>query len=607
MALAARLVTPGSSCRNDRPRRRVAAFGFVFALLVLSAGFARAQSAGVAQPSDKPEARGLPAGLLAPGHGWMTIRDDRDQSTILLHLPPRGVGTDDWGTVRIAPGVAQQIDAIASEGNRVWMALTPERGASGMLRRMVTISAEPSIGGAWHYPPGRPEVLPPLPGRDELVGFAGTPRGPVALTRSRSESGGQSSVQDWSLHILVAGAWRSLSLPWPSDEDLPAAGTTIRLVRKAPAAAQTPSVDAGGVRIMIFPPAAGAYSVLTAAIPASVADSAATQPLTLQWSKETWPVTGLSRPDNSILAPDAVFDVTDGRTAQLVAASWLDGGSLELVALRPSGASLMRSIEGVPREHRIAPVDGTASVAVLWWEIAGRDRGTGDAGSTARDPVPGSTAARRFTIVEVSALSGKEFYRGTAESGGLISGSEFKILAIALLLLTTVVLLFALRAEPTASLQLPGRFAPADPLRRIFAAAADLVPGILIAAFSMGLEPEAMLSPAIFVGPSAEPGSWLLALAFTIVHCTLGEAMTGRSLGKALAGCEVASMRRDPQTGKIDLGPVRAWQALVRNLIRWGVPVLGILLLIDGGRRHPADAAARTVVVIRLEEDEDEE
>ena len=114
-------------------------------------------------------------------------------------------------------------------------------------------------------------------------------------------------------------------------------------------------------------------------------------------------------------------------------------------------------------------------------------------------------------------------------------------------------------------------FAPADPLRCIIAAAADLVPGVVIAAFSMGLQPEAMLSPAIFIGPSAEPLAWLLALGLTIIHCAAGEAMTGRTIGKALTGCEVASMRRDKDTGKIELGAVRVWQALVRNLIRWGV------------------------------------
>jgi hypothetical protein len=305
-----------------------------------------------------------------------------------------------------------------------------------------------------------------------------------------------------------------------------------------------------------------------------------------------------------------VYLVGDSRSRQLVAASWMDTGTLELVSLRPSGASRIREIEGVPREHRIAPLSGTGSIAALWWEIAGRDGAAGKAADVMpgkAQPVPGSTAARRFTIVEVSVLSGKEFYRGPTEGGGLITGNEFKLLAVGLLLLTTLVLLFALRAEPTAMLQLPGPFAVADPFRRIVAAGADLVPGVVIAALSMGLEPESMLSPAIFIGPSAEPGAWLLAFLFTIFHCTLGETLTGRTIGKALAGCEVLSMRRNAETGKIELGPLRPWQALVRNLIRWGVPVLGILLLIDGGRRHPADAAARSVVVVRLEEDEDEE
>lgn len=517
----------------------------------------------------------------------MTIRDDRDQSTILLHLPPRIAGGDERGAVRIAPGVAGQTDAIASYDDRVWLALAPERGpASSMIRRIVTLAAVRSVGGAWGYPPGRPEVLAPLPGRDEVIGFVGTVRGPVVLTRSRVDNAQPPTVPEWNLQILSGSSWHTLPLPWSTLADAPPPGSTVRLASLGDSLA-----------LLVFPAEAGPWTDFRAMLP-DAQPAATTGAQTLAWTRALRPLEGLNMDSASGFSPDVVYAVGDGSTQQLVAARWLTGGEVEVVSLRNASIALLATIDGVPRDHRLAPLNSTDSLAILWWEAG--------AANDAKEPVSGSTAARKFTIAEVSTISGKVLYRGEHKGGGIISGGEFKLLAIALLLVTTLVLLFALRAEPSAVLALPKGFTLADPLRRIIAAVVDLVPGVVIAAFSLGIEPESMLSPAILLGPRAEWLAWPLALGLTIFHCTLGEALSGRSIGKAISGCEVASLVRDRETGKIDLQPVAAWQALVRNVIRWGIPVLGIILLIDGGRRHPADAAARTVVVTRVEDSEGE-
>ena len=570
-------------------------------MLLVVEGFLPAGHANGQQ--EQTEARGvtLPGQPLAEapapgGHGWMTIRCDIDQSTMLLHLPPRTVGGDPLGTVRIAPGVGPQTDGLAFYDNRVWLAMVPEAGGRG-IRRIVTLSAARSIGGAWEYPPGRPEVLPPLPGRSELVGFVGTARGPIALLRARSDTSSALQEAPWTLLLLGRGEWTELPLPWTSEENIPKSGDIVRLI----------GMD-GSVGLLLYTPLSDVYTVFRYVLP-QISSKPDAPEASVSWTRESLSLDEVLKSGGSAFAPDAVYLVGDGRTDQLVGATWRvgggngeGGGELELLALRSSGASVLARVAGVPRDYRIAPLNNTNSLAVLWWEASD----TPAPGAPAHNLVPGSTRARYFKMVEVSAITGKELYRGDAQGGGLISGNEFKILAVAVLLITTLVLLFALRAEPTSSLQLPDGFVPADPLRRIIGALADLVPGVVIAAFLVGIEPEAMLSPAVFIGPRAEPLAWLFALGLTVLHCTVGEAMTGRSIGKALTGCEVAGFRRDKESGKAELGPVLLWQAIVRNLIRWAVPVFGILLLIDGGRRHPADAAARTVVVVRVEEpDED--
>jgi uncharacterized RDD family membrane protein YckC len=507
-------------------------------------------------------------------HGWMTIRDDRDQSTILLHLPPRIAEGDEPGTVRIAPGVAGHTDAIGYYGSRVWLALAPERGASGTIRKIVTLAAERSIGGSWMYPPGRPEVLAPLPGRDEKLALVGTARGPVALTQARTDDG----EGGWALHWLGPTAWHSCSLPW-SESSAPSE-SSIRLV----------GLGAADIGIAVFPKVGNSVILHRAELPQAQASGE----VSLEWETAQWPLDGVGEPRFN---PDALVSVGGAGSRQLIATRWQDDSELQVFALRPSGASLLATLNDVPRDHRVSPMHASGTLAVLWWK-------TTEPAPGAPEPVPGSTAARSFTIAEVSASSGKEIYRGEQRGGSLFTGNEFKAVAIGLLLATTVILLFALRAEPAAKFTLPDGFVFADPVRRLIAGAVDLVPGVVIAAFLLGMEPEAMFSITTFVGPRAQPLVWLLAFGVTAAHCALGESMTGRSIGKSLTGCQVVSMRRKPESDLIELAPIAPWQAIIRNLIRWGIPILGILLFVDGGRRHPADAAAKTIVVVELPPEE---
>jgi hypothetical protein len=94
------------------------------------------------------------------------------------------------------------------------------------------------------------------------------------------------------------------------------------------------------------------------------------------------------------------------------------------------------------------------------------------------------------------------------------------------------------------------------------------------------------------------------------MQCVLGEWLFGRSIGKLMTGCAVTVIHKPVCTGTPppDAGEVVAepaaekpvlWRCIVRNLIKWALPVLGLLVLFDAGRRHPGDLAAGTLVVTR--------
>ncbi|MBX3403562.1 MAG: RDD family protein [Phycisphaeraceae bacterium] len=521
-------------------------------------------------------------------HGWVTIRDDRDQSTLLLHLPPRAktaTGGSEWGTVRIAPSVAHPTEALAAYGSRVWLVLQAERSGEDHIRRVVTLSASPSLGGAWDYPPGRPEVCPPLPGQVELVGAAGTSRGPVVLLRSRESAPDASNAIDtpWRLQILTGSGWESLQLPWSADEPIPQTGDVIRVVGMA-----------GAIGILIHPQKGISAELWRAPFNAG---GGAEHTAELLWTRSTFSLEEL--PDGFF--PDAVYQVGDGRSEQLIGVRSLPGQGVEVVGYRAGRGVMVAALPQVPRTHRIAPMDGTGSLAVLWWESSPAAKT-----DSKRPAVPGGTSARVFRIAEVSASSGRVLYEGPTTGGGVFSAREFQTLAVALLLITAVVLLFALRTDGGSAPALPPGLAIATPGQRLIAALADLAPGVLLSSLVTGVGLGQMFNPLVFLGPEAEPMAWPMALLFTVIHCTIGEWSIGRSIGKSLVGLRVVAIRRDEDTGQPRLAPLRFWQAALRNIARWSIPALGMLILVDPSRRYPPDLAARTMVVgLASEADED--
>lgn len=571
----------------------------LFALGVCLAG-------GVAAQSPSASASATPASpvlaQVAESHGWMAIRDDRDQSTVLLHLPPRtanggaaggrgggsgGVAGTPLGTVRIAPGVADPVETLAAHGNRVWLVLQPERSESDHIRRVVTLSATRSLGGSWEYPPGRPEVCPPLPGQTELIGVAGTARGPVALlrgrpTRDRTE-GTDLPIGALRLVVLQGGQWREVPVPASIAKSFPEIGDSLFVTGLA-----------SSVMLVAHQLRGSEAVVWRAEIPEQ---REATEILDIAWTQELVATTGLTPG----WRPDWLSFVGDARTGQIVGLRSTPNQEVELVAYRPGGAVRIAAVQGVPRMHRVAPLHGSGSIAFLWWESTSNEQ-------PPKSPAaPGSTSAREFRIAEVSVSSGRVLYEGPTIGGGVFSAREFQTLAVALLLITAAVLLFALRSDSSPVVKLPPDFAHAAPWPRLIAAMADLAPGVVLASLVMDVSIESMFSPLAILASDARPLVWPVALLFTIIHCTIGEWVTGRSIGKSLVGLQVAAIRIDADTGQPRLAPLRLWQAALRNIFRWCIPAIGMLLLVDSTRRYPPDMLARTLVLAPVPDESGDE
>jgi len=206
--------------------------------------------------------------------------------------------------------------------------------------------------------------------------------------------------------------------------------------------------------------------------------------------------------------------------------------------------------------------------------------------------------AEQISLAVVSGVTGETLFRGPARFGPPLTPSDLRLVGFLLSAVMLGVLLFLLKPEtPDQARPAPG-FAIADLARRTLAGAID-------AALAAGVSALVFRVPVIdAIDPShlvlldgADSWPVLATSAIYVLHGTLGEWLAGRTAGKAMTGCRVASTR----------GPrVRLWQALTRNLVKVLVPPLVALVLVDPNRRHTGDLIGGTIVVMRSDQASDQ-
>ncbi len=167
------------------------------------------------------------------------------------------------------------------------------------------------------------------------------------------------------------------------------------------------------------------------------------------------------------------------------------------------------------------------------------------------------------------------------------------ILLAVLVAATLIMFVFWRRDGGHGKLALPKDLALAEFGARALAGLIDLAPCAVAVMFSYGLDWRGLMAswPGGPGGLTAIiPGA--VAMGLFILHTTLSEMFTGRSLGKMLMGLRVTDL-----SGK----PINIWMALARGLTKALdlVPPFPLLLLplINPHRQRLGDLVARTVVV----------
>lgn len=517
-------------------------------------------------------------------HAWAVTPSTLSSAWGLWHIPPRvGPGAAEDGAVRIVESLERRPDAMAALGGRVWLAYAGMGTRPGYA--LLTAAVRPGpIEGTWYSGAGgRLAAGPFLATRGALIGLAAGDRGLVALL-ARPDG---SLVLAWH----ERGRWRFV---------------------RGPALGSPPQGQ--GVGPGVLRPQAVGVMPDGVVLLAGVGEGR----LALWRTRLPPPLTTEGR-GFELIEPDALLPIGPQEPAEPEAPEplawevqvvpWAGG-----VAMDPQGLGVLAGPVGIGQRLVLAVGNDADGLRVV--EVEGGRASVlhqGPAGAVALMPVarrgvivrlaqtPEGARGRAATLLELEEFSldsGRVLYRGPAVFDGPVSASDLRLVMVLMVLLSAGLLLFIVRTSQESEPYIPPRgMALADPAPRFLAGMLDGLLALMLAGELNRLLPEGWL--AIRVGAEAvDLGPLVLALALGVVGGGLLEGIAGRTPGKLIFGLRVC--RSEPQDDRgaqgrepsVGIGP-----SLVRNAVKWLLPMVAFTGMLTPARRHRGDTMTGLGVV----------
>lgn len=537
----------------------------------------------------------LPGGSGPPGqsHGWIAVPSM--SGAVLVHLPPRRPGLNDGapdGTMRQARELKVMPEALAGIGERVYLMSDVAAVDDVPARRCVeSFRALPSaVGDRWFFEPeARAREHPDLPAGGPVRGFVGTVAGPLVLV-------------DGQLWLLDDRGWNEIDPPsplvgraWDGTERLLSIDGRPAVLCAGPKGSVEVWTGEIGTPRMEWPvsrakrrdrPARDrGESKEPRPEPGADGEASSSSPYDVLWSVEVY------ASDGSLAGARLASPWIGSVAGVLVYVGGREDGSVVVGTMTRQSSYELATVHGVGGVFGVVPAEDAARVVLAWLEKE----------PMGPDAVSGARVRGHLEVREISVFTGAVLYAGEQRGDGPVSALEVQLLAGVLVLVMIVVLVLVLTREPdNGTFHLPRGATLAEPGRRALAGVIDLAGATLIADKVWGVPVSDLLGPnRIFSGEAI----WVLGTAILIglVLGTIGEWLTGRSLGKAIMGCAVVDAR-DP--GGEPVAP-KFWQALVRNLVKWIAAPAAMLGLMQPSGRHRGDALSRTLVCVGADDDQD--
>jgi uncharacterized RDD family membrane protein YckC len=502
-------------------------------------------------------------------HGWATYTNLSGE-ILLVHISPRDAGEAvgiafepaGLGELRAVRTLSKLPEGLAGIGDRVYLLFPPAYTGRGKIRRVFSARAVPgAMGTTWGFiPQGRLESEPAIDAQGELAAWVATERSLWALFTDQD---------GYTLSTLNDSQWQTVDLPNLGDDHLPkwtlsAIGTSLIAIDQAD------------------PQALSAYGFDRDTN--DISDTRA-------WSPLDWARVPMPRGEYQILAG----------TRSLVL---IDQPSDGLFRIRLwSGAGLFTIADGLelPADTRFTVLDSVNRLVGL---APGTDQivSASDAENPpeSEDNAANGTDGAGVVLYEIDLADGSVLYAGEPKPATPMGESEMRFLVGMMFLMMIGVLVVVIMPDRTDAMSLPDGFALADPGRRLVATLVDvfLVSSAMGAAFGVPVVDILTLNVV-----SNADNAWLVipsVMVTGIVVMSLMEWLVGGSPGKFLVGVRVVRA----QTGPMHRVPL--WAAFVRNTIKWILPPVAAIALIDPEMLHRGDRATRTVVAYPIRPRDDD-
>ncbi|MBS0195712.1 MAG: RDD family protein [Planctomycetes bacterium] len=544
--------------------------------LLLCILFAAALS--TAAPASIDEiAAGSPADGPGGGHAWLVRREPAGGS-LIWHLPPRTSGVSQ-GRARIAADAHSMPVAAAAVGQRLYLIFDDKPIAPpAKPRQVLSVSAVPlDASGRWAtQSSGEFDISPALRPDGVVLAATGSAGAPWVLLHALREEG--ANPKRLTLLRLDGDAWREIAIS-EEIQKIASSATVITGSKITMPLNWRLFASPKGVGLLKSDPAAVAPTHALAAWTLSLTD----EPGNPRWSALELPADIKPGP-----GPDALG--VCAAAGQLIL-SLADSAKADLWAIPLAGSShpsrLLTSITGVAPPFSLAPLDADGIAALFF---------------TQKEPAAEKQQLESSTrmIAEVSARTGRTLYNGPIIGVAPVGPADYSVLVVILFSAVASVVLFVAR-PPAAGIEthLPPRYCLAGPARRSIATAIDASVALVIGAVVWGVPAPMVLALDWW----STPESWNVAataLLIVVVGCSILETVVGTTVGKIVVGCGVASVK---VASEAPLNPTIG-QSFIRNLLKWCVPLVAFMGVIDPTRRHRADEWSRTAVICPIIEEE---
>ncbi len=485
-------------------------------------------------------------------HAW-AVYENRNDEVLLVHLPPRDsdinaqipIDSAQPGELHAVRNLNRFPDAIAAIENRIYLVFPTSSTPRGKIRRVFSGQAVPSpVGDLWGFiPTGRLDSEPAITAEGEVHGLVATNDTLWVLLKNEGR---------YTLFTMKKDAWDSVDLPplKSSAGDVPA-------------------------RWMIS-------AIGTQVIALDLSDPAAIKSYGFDDGQASWvPM------DWVILAvPDGRFEILAGMRG-LTAVDWDDQDQARIRAWSHAGLFTIAQGIDLPKGVELTVLDSVHRLLGL--ELLDR--------AVSKDDPSGED--RGVQVYEIDLSDGALVYAGDPIVSTPVSEAEMRFLMGMMILIMAGVLVVVIVPDKSDAMGIPDGFELADPGRRLMATMVD----VFLISLGVGLIFDVRVIEIVTLGVIARSDDAWLAIPSVmvsgIVVMSIMEWLVGASPGKFFMGIRVVRAQGEA------MQRIPLWAAIVRNVIKWVLPPVAALALVDPEMLHRGDRATRTIVAAPIVHAED--